>query len=56
MCHYYYYYYYTKQRGWYLLCDETVECKYKQQPATHGGDDEAKLVQVSDWSSVRCLR
>lgn len=45
----------TKQRDWYLLCDETVESEYKQQSSTDGGNDEAKLVQVFDWSSLRSL-
>lgn len=40
---------------WYLLCDETVESNYEQQSSADRGNDEAKLVQVFDWSSVRGL-
>lgn len=44
-----------QKKRWYLLCDETVESEYEQQSPADGGDDEAELVQVSDWSSVRGL-
>lgn len=38
---------------WYLLCHETVESKNKQQSSADGGNDEAQLVQVSYWTSLR---
>lgn len=44
-----------KQKRRYLLCDETVESKNEQQSSADGSYDEAKLVQVSDWSSLRSL-
>lgn len=43
----------TKQKPCYLLCNETVESEYEQQSSADGGDDEAELVQVFDWLSVR---